>query len=702
MLKAISALLPFRKDPPAPRRRLDEPPLAGLGARVIGGYHRPLPRRGSRELLSAYNASPMLRAVAGKIASAVAATDWYAVHATGDGEQELPGHPLAALMTRGVQGLSGLQVTMTEELHLLLVGESFSLIERNVAGAPVRRWPIPPQWVREVPLPGADFFSIMPPHGGEPVSVPRRDMLWIKEVDPLRPYERGSGIAGALSDEINADEAASQHIGATLRNRAIPETIVSGSEAQPLDGDTVSRLERIFADRFGGPSRAGKALFTSGPINVQPITASFHELELTNIRRFEREAIVHGFGIPPEIIGMIQNSNRATIDAAELFFARHVILPRLRFRQSAYADQVAPQYGEGVEPRFVSPVEQDREFRRSIMTARPDAFTIDEWREVAEFDPLEDGRGEVFPQSFATVYAEGHDTTGRSAYGWQSPARTPLDADDGDEPAAPIPEEELRGKAAPVRKAGADDIERAVEALSDDAFVSIIGAAYRATMVEFGQQALDLLGVGISFDLLDPRVTDFIARHAAERSRLIVGTTRERLRETLTEGVESGESTDRLVERIQETVEGAGVERAKVIARTEIVRASNAGAHEAHVQAGIEEEEWLATQDEYVRETHAAMDGQRKPMGGMFRSPSGAEGAFPGDFGEPAEDINCRCAVLPVVPEALLGERRKAAWKAFDARRIPHERILERQARAAFAGQARDAIAALRLTEGRE
>ena len=60
------------------------------------------------------------------------------------------------------------------------------------------------------------------------------------------------------------------------------------------------------------------------------------------------------------------------------------------------------------------------------------------------------------------------------------------------------------------------------------------------------------------------------------------------------------------------------------------------------------EREWVSSRDNAVRPTHEEMDGQRREPGADFDSDSGASGLGPGLFGDPAEDINCRCVVRPV------------------------------------------------------
>lgn len=80
-----------------------------------------------------------------------------------------------------------------------------------------------------------------------------------------------------------------------------------------------------------------------------------------------------------------------------------------------------------------------------------------------------------------------------------------------------------------------------------------------------------------------------------------------------------------------------------MIARTEVISASNYGAYEAIVQADVGgQKEWIATRDNRTRETHWNLDGEAVGINEKFSN--GLE--YPGDpSGEPGEIINCRCTI---------------------------------------------------------
>lgn len=113
----------------------------------------------------------------------------------------------------------------------------------------------------------------------------------------------------------------------------------------------------------------------------------------------------------------------------------------------------------------------------------------------------------------------------------------------------------------------------------------------------------------------------------------------------------SGADIDRIVGRYADRLLQT---RGEAIASTETTGALNAGREEA-LQQAIDSGDvhpqfvtrtWDARSDSRTRTAHAHMNGQKRPAGQPFQSPTGSLMMFPGDtsLGARAEDIiNCRC-----------------------------------------------------------
>ena len=101
------------------------------------------------------------------------------------------------------------------------------------------------------------------------------------------------------------------------------------------------------------------------------------------------------FGIPPELLGILNNSNRATIESADYLFSRWVVTPRLEFLRSQLQERLIPEYDDRLVLDFVSPVEEDRAHMLEAAKAAPWAMKVDEWRTLQGQETLNDESGQV-------------------------------------------------------------------------------------------------------------------------------------------------------------------------------------------------------------------------------------------------------------------------------------------------------------------
>ena len=96
-------------------------------------------------------------------------------------------------------------------------------------------------------------------------------------------------------------------------------------------------------------------------------------------------------------------------------------------------------------------------------------------------------------------------------------------------------------------------------------------------------------------------------------------------------------------------------DRAYMIARTETTKQLNSSANEAFktgVQQGVKmKKQWLSSRDSLVRDkpyaSHVYLDGQIVGVNEEFIGIKGDVAPSPASFGIAAEDINCRCTIIP-------------------------------------------------------
>ena len=407
---------------------------AQILSRIYPGASTDPPKRGTHEFLAAYSTSPWLRAVESRISAATASVAWQLFTVKREGkalqdraiqrstfanrkglitDRERAGelvpildHPFLTALDGGNSYMTGMNLRKLTQIYIDLVGESFWIKERNAVGAPIAFWPVPPDWIMSTPTPSQPFYRVS--FGTWQEQIPQEEVLWMVDPDPVNPYGRGSGQSGAVADELDIDEFASKLVRSSFANRARPDLIIS-----PKDGDAMlpaetQRLEQDWLNKHQGFWRVAKPYFATRQIDVHEISQDFQSLQMVPLRQHERDMILQVTGgIPPEMLGIVENSNRATIDAATLLMAEQVVIPRLEFQRSYFQEFLVRDYDERLIVDYVSPVREDIEAQAEALKATPWAATVNEHRQRAGLPPLEDeAEGKLHPIPMGVDFSE--------------------------------------------------------------------------------------------------------------------------------------------------------------------------------------------------------------------------------------------------------------------------------------------------------
>jgi len=403
-------------------------PASEADAATIMTGPEPPARTGTRAALRAYSEAPWLRAVVGKVAESVASVPWelWAAKDGATGRYIMPPrsvvgaqhptraavppgveleqvfqHPLLDILAGGgldaevepVAGLAplpGSQLLQVTQAHIDLAGEAFWILYRDGLGVPRAAFPLPPSAVTRRPAPRDPVFHVLV--GGESFTIPPSEVIWFKTPNPADPIGRGAGLGEAVLDEVDADELAARHITSYFHNRGIPPLVVSGEGLTP---DQTQRLEETWLAKTRGFWRRYLPVFMRTKVEVKELASSFRDMQLVELRQFQRDIIRQLYGVPPEMLGLVEHSNRATITMAEQIMGRWVVLPRLRLLASTIQALLVPEYDERLIVAFASPVPEDENRHVSVARAAPWSRTIDEWRALQGLPPLPGGQGRV-------------------------------------------------------------------------------------------------------------------------------------------------------------------------------------------------------------------------------------------------------------------------------------------------------------------
>lgn len=131
------------------------------------------------------------------------------------------------------------------------------------------------------------------------------------------------------------------------------------------------------------------------------------------------------------------------------------------------------------------------------------------------------------------------------------------------------------------------------------------------------------------------------------------------IRAELSRGIANGSTWNEIAGHIANGMNSPfdrAINNAIRISRTEGHRIQQQSAYDAQKTAkekGADVvKQWCATLDDLTRETHQKLDGQIRELDEDFEV-DGMTAPYPGGFGDPAEDCNCRCCILQRAKWAL-------------------------------------------------
>lgn len=158
-------------------------------------------------------------------------------------------------------------------------------------------------------------------------------------------------------------------------------------------------------------------------------------------------------------------------------------------------------------------------------------------------------------------------------------------------------------------------------------------------------------------DLWLEEIAAWLQTNGTVRALGILNTTSRGVRNVISAGISQGLSIPNIASAIADFRGVTVGARSRLIARTEVISASNLGSMAAARATNLPlKKEWIATADERVRDIHADADGQIVTGMDTAFAVGGEELLFPGDtsLGATGENIfNCRCTVgyIPVDSE---------------------------------------------------
>lgn len=320
-----------------------------------------------------------LFAIVNRTSNATAQVEWklYRTATSGMDEdrKEVTNHAALDLWRQPNKFMTQQEFTEVIQQHLDLTGEAWWVISRNARSSlPLELWPVRPDRMEPVPHP-TDYLSgyIYRAPSGEQVPLALNDVVFLRTPNPLDAY-RGMGPVQSVLTDLDATKYSAEWNRNFFLNSAEPGGIIEYDKT--LSDNEFAEFQTRWGEQHRGVANAHRVALIERGMRWVDRAFSQRDMQFAELRDVSREVIREAFGFPKPMLGATDDVNRANADAAELVFARWLVVPRLERIKQALNHDLLPMYGTtgaGLEFDYCHAVPADREADARDLTAKANA-----------------------------------------------------------------------------------------------------------------------------------------------------------------------------------------------------------------------------------------------------------------------------------------------------------------------------------------
>lgn len=509
--------------------------------------------------------------------------------------------------------------------------------------------------------------------GGNTVRYEVAQIIYIFNPDPKNPLVGRSLLKSGIQ-AIQTEVQIGAYHSRVLENGGKVEGVFKFKTPR-ITKEQLQQLKDGYDEMYADARKSGKPLFLGGDADYVKTGLTPDELSYLEAKKVTLEDIVILTGVPKPILGALDDIQFSNADTAIRIFLRETIVPLLKGLTDALDQDMLP--GD-LTLSFVDPTPENVDEKLKVLAAAKDKgfITTNEGRQLLsqitgkELPDVDNGDVILVPFNLielgatSTVEKTGSDTEAKKK------------DNDFVHPLSNAVTRRVYEKIV-VRRADAREKlfqrelkkylngqrDRMIEKLQpakshvfrkkdllDDVFtidveVQIGKDSFQPVLAqlleEAGQDALNLVDSPHDFNM-NADITSWIEQRSGVFMERITATTYEKLKTEFAFSLGEGESRKDLIKRIEATYVDITKARATTIARTEVHGATQFGTMKGYEQAGVTIKIWVTVGDGNVRHSHAAQDGQERPINSPFSNGL----MLPGDpAGDAAEVINCRCSI---------------------------------------------------------
>ena len=366
---------------------MTEKPSTNIQTQVANvSANQTAPFTSQKEVVKAFSTSPFLHLCVDKIAKSVASNEWklYKVMKNGD-KKLIQSHNLLELLKNPNPFMTRFDMLYTIQAQLDLSGNAYVVYERDSKGVINNLFPITSEMIIEHPT-SINKFTYKIQLNSSIFTVPCTEIIHIKEINVNTPYGNGISTSATLISQIQIEDLTSKRLNSFFYNDSQPNGIIGINDMS--EEGLQEFKEKWLSDSQGFFNSYKMKFLNTSEITYIPTESSFSDSKILEVSKQQQDVIRVAFGISPEVLGIVESSNRATAMTAKELYMTEVIEPRLIRLRDMLNITLVKEFGSDIQLDYSKKSSATADKMISLIELQPQAFTLNEIRELCGLESV--------------------------------------------------------------------------------------------------------------------------------------------------------------------------------------------------------------------------------------------------------------------------------------------------------------------------
>ncbi len=218
--------------------------------------------------------------------------------------------------------------------------------------------------------------------------IEAKDIIFLRTPSLTSDF-RGMGTLQAAAGAVDTEAFAERWKRDFFYNSARPDFVLQ--TAQSLNQKVIDRFRKLWEGMFRGVGNAHKMAILDNGLEAKVLGWTQQDMQFVESLRWDRDKILAIFRVPKSIIGITEDVNLASAQAAETTFAKFTVRPRLERLVQQLNEFLCPQFGEGLYFDYDDPTPDNLLDQATYLTAAQGWMTTNEIRAEKNLPPVSGG-----------------------------------------------------------------------------------------------------------------------------------------------------------------------------------------------------------------------------------------------------------------------------------------------------------------------